>query len=117
MHIDLEPTVVDEIRIGKYKDLYDRDQLISGKEDAADLYARGYYTVGRQLADPCMERLRKEVEKCDELQGFMMFNSIGGGTGSGFGSLMLKKMSVEYAKKTKMGFTIFPSPMLSTSCV
>lgn len=36
-----------------------------------------------------MDRLRKEVEKCDGLQGFMMFNSVGGGTGSGFGSLML----------------------------
>ncbi len=41
------------------------------------------------MIDNCLERLRKEAEKCEGLQGFMLFNSVGGGTGSGFGSLLL----------------------------
>jgi hypothetical protein len=44
--IDLEPTVVDEIRTGTYRQLFHPEQLISGKEDAANNYARGHYTVG-----------------------------------------------------------------------
>ncbi|THD18000.1 Tubulin alpha chain, partial [Fasciola hepatica] len=32
--IDLEPTVVDEVRTGTYRQLYHPEQLISGKEDA-----------------------------------------------------------------------------------
>jgi tubulin alpha len=45
--IDLEPTVVDEIRTGTYRQLFHPEQLISGKEDAANNYARGHYTVGK----------------------------------------------------------------------
>jgi tubulin alpha len=45
--IDLEPTVVDEIRTGTYRQLFHPEQLVTGKEDAANNYARGHYTVGR----------------------------------------------------------------------
>ena len=38
--IDLEPTVCDEIRNGAYRDLYHPEQVITGKEDAANNYAR-----------------------------------------------------------------------------
>lgn len=34
--LDLEPTVVDEIRTGTYRQLFHPEQLISGKEDAAN---------------------------------------------------------------------------------
>ncbi|KAJ8263842.1 hypothetical protein GJAV_G00141920, partial [Gymnothorax javanicus] len=50
--IDLEPTVVDEIRTGPYRQLYHPDQLITGKEDAANNYARGHYTIGKEIIDP-----------------------------------------------------------------
>ena len=38
--IDLEPTVVDEVRTGTYRQLFHPEQLISGKEDAANNFAR-----------------------------------------------------------------------------
>ena len=44
--VDLEPTVVDEVRTGTYRQLFHPEQLISGKEDAANNYARGHYTIG-----------------------------------------------------------------------
>jgi tubulin alpha len=42
---------------------------------------------------------------------------LGGGTGSGLGSLLLENLSGDYEKKIKMGFNIFPSPQLSSACV
>nr|KAF6337638.1 tubulin alpha 4a [Myotis myotis] len=42
--VDLEPTVIDEIRNGPYRQLFHPEQLITGKEDAANNYARGHYT-------------------------------------------------------------------------
>jgi hypothetical protein len=42
--VDLEPTVIDEIRTGHYRQLFHPEQLISGKEDAANNFARGHYT-------------------------------------------------------------------------
>ena len=47
--VDLEPTVVDEVRLGAYRQLYHPEQLITGKEDAANNYARGHYTIGKEL--------------------------------------------------------------------
>ena len=42
--VDLEPTVIDEVRTGPYRQLFHPEQLISGKEDAANNFARGHYT-------------------------------------------------------------------------
>jgi len=44
-------TVIDEVRTGTYRQLYHPEQLISGKEDAANNYARGHYTVGKEIVD------------------------------------------------------------------
>uniref|UniRef100_A0A8B9BQX4 Uncharacterized protein n=1 Tax=Anser brachyrhynchus TaxID=132585 RepID=A0A8B9BQX4_9AVES len=61
--IDLEPTVIDEIRTGTYHGLFHPEQLISGKEDAANNYARGHYTIGKEIIDTVLSRIRKMVRK------------------------------------------------------
>nr|GFD45723.1 tubulin alpha-3 chain-like [Tanacetum cinerariifolium] len=58
LFVDLEPTVIDEVRTGSYKKLFNPKQLISGKEDAANNFARGHYTVGREVIDHCVDRVR-----------------------------------------------------------
>jgi len=115
--IDLEPSVVDEVRTGTYKALWHPEQLISGKEDAANNYARGHYTVGKEFVDISLDRIRKLTENCTGLQGFFVFHSVGGGTGSGFGTLLLERLSVDYGKKSKLDFCIYPSPQVSTAVV
>ena len=37
----------DEVRTGTYRQLFSPNNLITGKEDAANNYARGHYTVGK----------------------------------------------------------------------
>ncbi|KAG2791586.1 Tubulin alpha chain, partial [Phytophthora cactorum] len=115
--VDLEPTVCDEIRTGTYRQLYHPEQIISGKEDAANNYARGHYTIGKEVVDIVLDRIRKLADACTGLQGFMVFNAVGGGTGSGFGSLLLERLSVDYGRKSKLGFTIYPSPLVSSAVV
>ncbi|KAL0823798.1 hypothetical protein Bca101_047475 [Brassica carinata] len=139
--VDLEPTVIDEVRTGTYRQLFHPEQLISGKEDAANNFARGHYTgenpflvflgvlekldalmfyviaVGKEIVDLCLDRVRKLADNCTGLQGFLVFNAVGGGTGSGLGSLLLERLSVDYGKKSKLGFTIYPSPQVSTAVV
>merc|ERR1712137_71665 len=113
--LDLEPTVIDEVRTGTYRQLFHPEQLISGKEDAANNYARGHYTVGKEIVDLAMDKIRKLADQCTGLQGFLVFNAVGGGTGSGLGSLLLERLSVDYGKKSKLGFTVYPSPQVSTA--
>ncbi|CAH1783612.1 unnamed protein product [Owenia fusiformis] len=117
IYVDLEPSVIDEVRTGKYKDLFHPDQLVNGKEDAANNYARGHYTVGKELIDLVMDRIRKMSDLCTGLQGFLVFHSFGGGTGSGFASLLMERLSVDYGKKSKLEFAVYPAPQVSTAVV
>jgi tubulin alpha len=87
------------------------------KEDAANNYARGHYTLGREVVDLVLDRIRKLADNCTGLQGFMIFHSFGGGTGSGFGSLLLERLSVDYGKKSRIEFAVYPSPQVSTAIV
>ena len=82
------------------------------QEDAANNYARGHYTVGKEIVDLCLDRLRKLADQCTGLQGFLVFHSFGGGTGSGFTSLLLERLSVDYGKKSKLEFAIYPAPQV-----
>jgi len=115
--VDLEPTVVDEVKRGPYGKLFHPADLVTGKEDAANNFARGHYTVGKELVDATLERIRKAADQCSGLQGFLVFHSVGGGTGSGFCSLLLERLSVDYGKKSKLDFCIYPSPQVSTAVV
>jgi len=115
--MDLEPSVVDEVRTGTYRQLFHPEQLITGKEDAANNYARGHYTVGKELIDQVLDRVRKLADQCTGLQGFLIFHSFGGGTGSGFTSLLMERLSVDYGKKSKLEFAIYPAPQVSTAVV
>ena len=74
-------TISDEIRAGTYKQLFHPDKLVSGKEDAANNYARGHYTIGKEMIDVTIDKLRKMAEICSGLQGFVLFHSFGGGSG------------------------------------
>merc|ERR1719153_502072 len=115
--LDLEPSVIDEIRTGTYKQPFHPEQMVTGKEDAANNYARGHYTVGKEVVDLVLDRIRKLADNCTGLQGFLIFHSFGGGTGSGFTSLLMKRLSVDYGKKAKLEFCIYPAPQVATAVV
>ena len=117
IYVDLEPNVIDEVRNGEYKDFFHPEQLINGKEDAANNYARGHYTVGTQIIDEVTDRIRRMADQCDGLQGFLFTHSLGGGTGSGLGSLLLEQLAENYGKKSKLEFAVYPAPQVSTSVV
>ena len=58
----------DEVRTGTYKQLFHPEQMITGKEDAANNYARGHYTIGKELIDSTLDRVRRLVDNCTGLQ-------------------------------------------------
>jgi len=51
----------------------------------ANNYAHGHYAVGKEIVD--LNRLRKLAGQCTGLQGFLVFNSVGGDTVSGLSAL------------------------------
>ena len=61
--------------------------------------------------------IRKLADNCTGLQGFCVYNAVGGGTGSGLGCLMLERLSVDYGKKSKISFTVWSCPQVATAVV
>lgn len=115
--VDTEPTVIDEVRHGVYRDLFHPDLMINSMEDAANNFARGYLSIGKQILSPVMNMIRKSAEQSNSLQGFFVFHSFGGGTGSGFTALLMEKVNEEFGKKCKLQLSIYPSPQICTAIV
>jgi len=115
--VDLEPNVIDDVQSSPFSAMYRPEFLLAGKEDAANNFARGHYTVGKEMIGKVNDRLRKLFDACDYVQGFMVHHSVGGGTGSGLGALMLEHIGAEYRKKPRIGFEVYPSAHISTSVV
>ena len=76
-----------------------------------------FYLSGKEIVDLVLDRIRKLSDQCTGLQGFLIFHSFGGGTGSGFTSLLMERLSVDYGKKSKLEFAIYPAPQVSTAVV
>lgn len=72
---------------------------------------------GAELVDSVLDVVRKEAEGTDALQGFQITHSIGGGTGSGMGTLLLSKIREEYPDRMMASFSVVPSPKVSDTVV
>jgi len=114
---DLEPGTMDSIRSGTYGSLFRPDNFIFGQSGAGNNWAKGHYTEGAELVDNIMEVTRKEAEACDVLQGFQLTHSMGGGTGSGMGTLLVSKIKEEYPDRIISTYSVIPSPKVSDTVV
>uniref|UniRef100_A0A915A9L1 Tubulin beta chain n=1 Tax=Parascaris univalens TaxID=6257 RepID=A0A915A9L1_PARUN len=111
--VDLEPGTMDSVRAGPYGQLFRPDNFIFGQSGAGNNWAKGHYTEGAELVDQVLDVIRKEAEGCDCLQGFQLTHSLGGGTGSGMGTLMISKIREEYPDRIMSSFSVVPSPKVS----
>merc|ERR1712130_784661 len=64
-----------------------------------------------------LDVVRKEAESCDCLQGFQLTHSLGGGTGSGMGTLLISKIREEYPDRIMNTYSVVPSPKVSDTVV
>merc|ERR1719220_1222705 len=91
--------------------------MIFGSNGAGNNWAKGHYTEGAELIEEALDVIRKEVENCDCPQGFQICHSLGGGTGSGMGTLLLLKLRDAYPDRILMTFSVYPSPKVSDTVV
>ncbi|KAM7320452.1 hypothetical protein ACRRTK_020895 [Alexandromys fortis] len=115
--VDLEPGTMDSVRSGPFGQLFRPDNFIFGQTGAGNNWAKGHYTEGAELVDSVLDVVRKECEHCDCLQGFQLTHSLGGGTGSGMGTLLISKIREEYPDRIMNTFSVMPSPKVSDTVV
>ena len=111
--VDLEPGTIDFIQASSIGRLVGPESFISGTGGAGNNWGKGHYTDGAEKIYEIMDVIRKEVERCDLLQGVQVTHSFGGGTGSGLGSLITTKFIESYAGSFMQFFSVVPSRKVS----
>lgn len=111
--MDLEPGTMDSVRSGPFGQIFRPDNFVFGQSGAGNNWAKGHYTEGAELVDSVLDVVRKEAESCDCLQGFQLTHSLGGGTGSGMGTLLVSKIREEYPDRMMNTFSVVPSPKVN----
>lgn len=115
--VDLEPGVCENIKASKWGSMFHPDNFVHAQSGAGNNWAKGHYTEGAELIDSVLDAVRKEVESCDTLQGFQVSHSLGGGTGSGLGTLLVSKIREEYPDRMLVTYSVMPSPKVSDTVV
>ena len=107
--IDLEPRVLNNIRTGPYKNIYNPENFYVGKNGigAGNNWGVGF-AAGEQVHEEVMEMLDREADGSESLEGFMLVHSIAGGTGSGLGSYLLERLNDRFPKKLIQTYSVFP---------
>lgn len=113
----MEPGVIESVRASSLGRLFNPDNLVYGQNGAGNCWAKGHYTEGAEMVESVLDIIRKEAENCDCLQGFQFTHSLGGGTGSGLGTLLMSKIKEEYPDRMMCTFSVVPSPRVSTTVV
>ncbi|MEM6270014.1 MAG: hypothetical protein AAF998_11295 [Bacteroidota bacterium] len=88
------------------------DNWIIGNEDADANWAKGYHVRGPELIDQIVTAVEAQTIAHD-LDGIILFHSLGGGTGSGLGTLLLERLRASRSYfGTLATVSVLPSPRM-----
>lgn len=110
---DLEPSVIDEVKASTGS-LFNPANLLTRSEGAGGNFAVGYLGEGREMLPTVMARITHEIDKCDNVGGVILLHSLGGGTGSGLGSLIIEAIKEQRPEVPILSCAILPSPQVSS---
>ncbi|CAH8617041.1 unnamed protein product [Heterobilharzia americana] len=107
--VDMEEGVVSEMLKGPLRNLYDARYFVTDVSGSGNNWAVGNLYYGQIHHEKLCESIRKSAESCDYLQCFFVLHSMGGGTGSGIGTHILKILADNYPDVYRMDTAVFPS--------
>ena len=108
--IDMEEGVVNRVMRSPLGELFRGDtQSITAPSGAGNNWAFGHMVCGPDYDEEIFEKIRRQAEACDSLQSFFIHHSLGGGTGSGLGTYLLRRLRDEMPKVCRFCVSVFPS--------
>jgi tubulin epsilon len=107
--IDMETRVVDRVMQGPLREIFDKSLTLVDSCGSGNNWATGHHVYGVQHSARISELLRRSAEPCDHLQSFSVIHSMGGGTGSGLGTAVVRMMADEYGKALRFVTCVFPA--------
>lgn len=109
--LDMEPKVIecslsDARQEGTW--LYDPSSVYKGNRGSGNNWANGFYCHGPESRQVVLDIVRREVEMCDHLEGFVVLMSVAGGTGSGLGAFITNALREEYPSANIVNPIVWP---------
>ena len=111
--MNLEPETMDSVRVGPSGRLFRPDNFEFRQTGGGNKWAKGRYSEGAELIESVLDVVRKEADSRDCLQGFQLCNSLGGGTDSSMGALLILKIRGEYPDRI---VETFPDHSVARRC-
>lgn len=105
----MEEGVVNGILQGPLREVFDGAQLLTDVSGSGNNWAVGNLTYGSAYRESIVNKLRKAAEHCDCLQCFFLIHSMGGGTGSGLGTRVLRLLEEEFPDVCRIVTAMYPS--------
>ena len=109
--IDMEPKVINEcLTSHKRENLWDYDptMCLYKQEGSGNNWAFGHNIHGPTCIEPILEKFNKQLEKVDYLDTTIFFQSLAGGTGSGFGSFLVESVREIFPDINIMNIAVMP---------
>lgn len=109
--IDMEPKVINECLSSKKKeDLWDynKSMCLTKQEGSGNNWAYGHNIHGADCRESVLNLLRTQLEQTDYLDSLIFFQSLAGGTGSGFGSYLVEAVRDDYPDINIMNVAVMP---------
>ncbi|KAK2948906.1 putative Tubulin delta chain [Blattamonas nauphoetae] len=109
--VDMEEKVVNralELASKTNKWSYNNENVFVRESGAGNNWAFGYARLSVLMQDPVLELVRKEAEASNNLEGFLLFHSLAGGTGSGVGTHLSEILHDEFPSKILINQVAWP---------
>jgi tubulin delta len=112
--VDMEPKVIDQsidyaLKGGLFQ--FDSKRIFTKQSGSGNNWAYGYSTHGPRNWDTISNLIRSEVEECDQFGGFVILQSLAGGTGSGVGTFITEQLRDEFPSVSLINQVIWPYSM------
>ncbi|GBF91057.1 delta tubulin [Raphidocelis subcapitata] len=112
--IDMEPKVVDAA-IARARGAaaasgwaYGAGRSLSGHSGSGNNWALGHHHFGPKVRDDALDLVRREVEAADWLEGFLLLQSVAGGTGAGLGTYLAEALADEFREGALFNVCVWP---------
>lgn len=109
--VDMESKVVQHSLVEAEKGgrwTYDKKCVYTEKRGSGNNWADGYLNHAPRAMTAILDKVRRQAEKCDYLDGFLMLMSVAGGTGSGVGARLTEYLRDAYPHSTLVNPIVWP---------
>ncbi|MEW5301945.1 MAG: hypothetical protein WDW36_004769 [Sanguina aurantia] len=110
--MDMEPKVVQQACTGVAASntwwSYGSSHSLCQQSGSGNNWAQGFHGFGPRMHDAAMELVRREVEATDVMGGFLLLQSMAGGTGAGFGTYVAQALRDEYHSSLMVNSCVWP---------